>query len=589
MRPMPSRSRQAGLTLLEVLLAIGVSLVVGTVALSEMLRYNASRQAKAVGQQMAAVGLALNTYVALHYPDLVNLTERPAPGSAEDPGPRHCTANVATVDGQPAAICTITTDTLRSSGLLPRNFSGRNAFGASYNIYIRIIGAGPNPIVDGLVVTSTPYTVGGNNRYDLLGQAMQEAGADSAMTRSVATTMEGLNGTWLDGSWPSVTHAGTNFPGVNQLGLLGYRVGYGSSGYAAYLRLDGSTPMTGTLQMDGNNIEDVGALDAGQLSARTAGASLRLNTDGGTTRTELVTGAGALGIRNNTGVVLQNLDGTAAVPLSAGALTVDGNAQLNGDTTVQGNLSAQDLVARRNASVAGDLAVGDDLNVTGTLEIGAAGGNAISTNGNVVVGGSGSVTAPSLIANNSLQVGTYALSNAGLRNGAGSAWYYDSAQTVWRTVGAGLATDRDLSVGTNVAVGGRVQLTGSAAGSTATVLGACAEVGAMRLSTNGNLVQCLDVGGARYWKEMGTRATTADSGNIVANGAAGSVAGSVTCPTGATLVGGGYYLVSRVVGGGGLDSSSPASSYPSGNSWIVVTGQDNGAGTIFRARALCAY
>ena len=54
--------RQRGFTLLEVLLAIGVSLSIGAVALTELRRGNESKQAMAGGQQSAMVGKALNTY-----------------------------------------------------------------------------------------------------------------------------------------------------------------------------------------------------------------------------------------------------------------------------------------------------------------------------------------------------------------------------------------------------------------------------------------------------------------------------------------------------------------------------------------------
>lgn len=572
--------RQRGFTLLEVLLAIGVSLSIGAVALTELRRGNESKQAMAVGQQSAMVGKALNTYLALQYSHIVSLANSPGVGSAEDPGPRTCTANVTTVNGNPASICTITTDTLVRSGLLPTSFSGRNAFGAEYNIYIRVVGTSPNWIVEGLVVTNQPYTTGAGNRYDLLGQAMQEAGADSGMTRTLANTMEGLNGTWRDNSWPAVTHNGITYPGVNQLGLLGYRAGYGSSGYAAYLRLDGTTPMNGSLDLDGHNIENVGTLEAENAVLTGAGTSLSMNNTTAANRTDLVTGAGTLGIRNANGVRFENLNGSAAGNVSTGDLTVDGNIDSNGDISADGNLQAQDLIATRNASVQGN------LQVQGAIQ-----GGSISTsgNGNIVAGGTGTVQGNTVRAVNTLQAGNYTLNNAGLNLSNGPSWFYDNTITAWRTT-ANVEAARvrgDTVISRGVVEGSHLNLTG-ASGSTATEGGTCSVYGELRRggTTDAAVLTC--VSGA--WRRVGTgNIVTASSATTASPGVGGgTVFATATCPTGARVVGGGYVLVSFVPQGGGYDGNAPSQSYPNGNAWTIALDQRTGSST-FQSRAVCAY
>lgn len=578
---------QRGFTLLEVLLAIGVSLSIGAVALTELRRDNESKQAKAVGQQSAMVGRALNTYLALQYTHIVNLDNSPGVGSADDPGPRFCTANVTTVNGNPASICTITTDTLVRSGLLPTSFSGRNAYGAEYDIYIRIVGTSPNWIVEGLVVTDQPYTTGGGNRYDLLGQAMQEAGADAGMTRTLANTMEGLNGTWRDNTWPSVTHDGVTYPGVNQLGLLGYRAGYGSSGYAAYLRLDGTTPMTGSLDMSSHDIENVGVLEAESAVLNASGVTLSMNGTTPANRTDLVTGAGTLGFRNANGVRFENLDGSAAGNVEMGDLTAEGNVDVNGDVGVDGNLQAQDLIATRNASVQGNLSV-----------VGAIQGGSISTtgNGNIVAGGTGTVQGNTVRAVNTLQAGNYTLTNAGLSLSSGPAWFYDSTVTAWRATGAGVLSNgqirgNTLVSDTNITAAGYLDLTGGVAGSLVTEGAACTAYGQMRRTntTDAPVVTCMN--GA--WRRVGTGNTvTVSSATTASPGVGGAMVSAIAnCPPGSRVVGGGYVLMNflPVPGIGGYDGNAPSQSEPNGTTgWRIGLTERTGNST-FQARAVCAY
>lgn len=592
-----SPTSQAGFTLLEVLLAIGVSLSIGAVALTEIKRDNESKQARAVGQQMATVGKAMNTYIALQYTNLINLTNVDGVGGPDDPGPRHCTPNATTVNGNPAAICTITTDTLIRSGLLPTSFSGRNAYGADYHMYVRVLGSAPNWIVEGLTVTSSPYTTGAGNRYDLLGQAMQEAGADSAMTRTLANTIEGLNGTWRDNAWPSVTHAGVTYPGVNQLGLLGYRAGYGSSGYAAYLRLDGATPMTGNLDMDEHDILNVKLLEGGQARLQTAGATLSLNAANETDpdRTDFITGVGTVALRNANGVAIQQLDGTPG-NFSAGDTTVEGNLASNGDISAVGNLQAHDITAQGNMGVAGT------LNVGGAAQVASL---STSGNGNIVAGGTGTVQGYNVTASNQLRAGGSGTTGGVVTTGD-TGWYNETYgggwfmnDTTWIRsrnnksiyTGGSAQIDQNVTVGGDAVVGNAVNLRGTtAAGAVTTVTQgtACAgsDVGTLRRSTAGIAVQCVN----SVWRNLGVDSTTtASSGTVASPGVGGAtVFATATCPTNSRIVGGGYVLMAFSPLGGGYDGNAPSQSYPNGNAWTIALDQRTGNSS-FQARAVCAY
>lgn len=592
------RRRQRGFTLLEVLLAIGVSLSIGAVALNELQRDNESKQAMAVGQQMATVGGALNTYLALHYSDIVSLTNVAGVGSAADPGPRTCTPNATTVNGVPAAICTVTTDTLIRSGLLPWSFSGRNAFGANYDYYIRVTGSAPTWLVDGLVVTSTPYTTGGGNRYDLLGQAMQVAGADSGMTRTLADTMEGLNGTWRDKDWPTITQGGQTYPGVSSLGLMGYRVGYGSSGFAAYLRLDGTTPMTGALQMDGHDIQKAGFVDAQGARLSNTGETLALGAANATDtdRTALVTGPGTFGIRNNNGVSIQNLNGTADGNLKTGGLTATANINANGDISAIGNIQAKDITATNNMAVGGQLSVGGNAVVGGNLGV----------TGNVTLGGTSTLTAYNVVAANEVQAnggnGLVTAGNTGWYNSTyDGGWYMSDATWIRARSNKSVYTAGNIRADTNVTGYGTVT-----AGSALTVAGAnaagvaqtvtqgtaCAagNLGTIKRATTGLLVQCANVGGTYSWRNLGIDSTvTVVSAPITSPGiGGGTVTRDAICPAGSRLVGGGYALGGFVPLGGGYDGNAPSQSYPNGDRWTIGVDQRTGNST-FTASAVCAY
>ena len=613
MRMRPRRS-QSGFTLLEVLLAIGISLTIGAVALTEMRRDNESKQARAVGQQLAAVGNALNTYMALHYTDIVNLTDQPGPGpgTADDPAPRYCTANVATIDGNPVSLCTVTTDTLVRSGTLPRNFSGRNAFGAEYDLYIRVIGDATNPIVDGLAMVNQPYTTGGSvPRYDLMGQAMQEAGADSAMTRTIANSMEGLNGTWRDDVWPGITHGGRVFTGVNRLGLLGYRVGYGSSAYAAFLRRDGTLEMTGHLNMDSHNIDNVGGLDAQfvRISQPPAGGAnpgegLALNSETGNepTRTAFVASDGGLAIRNRDGVSIQDLAGDPG-SFAAGRITGVGDMFINGDITATRNIQAQDIRGR-SAQLTGSMIVDVGLQVGATTA--PATQRVTIQNGNIVAGGNVTgATAQFNQVNAGTGANQYSLTNAGLVRGGSptSLWWYETTEARWRTQ-SGIRADTEVSALTlradnNIVAGGVLEVAGTytgGGGSVVTVGQTCSlgtAAGKIRRANTGELTQCVvDGTGTTRWSVMGVR--TVPAPNVLVTAVLGvPQVGFSQCPPGTKLIGGGVRRGAYVPGNpaGGRDSGSPAASYPdhSNNRWYVETAPDNGTGTSFYAQALCAY
>lgn len=230
-----------GFSLLELTLVLGVGTMVAFMKFQDMKNEQESILASAVGQQMKQIGEAVNGYINIRYDKLSTLSN--AAGTGTDPGPRTCSGSV----------CEITYQTLINEGLLPSTYTGTNANKSSYKIILKRDGTSPNYVINGLITTSTAWIEGGKTRYDLLGKAMQTAGIDSGMTRTTSNAF-GYSGQWSETS--------ANFNNITSTGQLAFRVGYNSALYSVYLRRDGTLPMTGDLNLDGHNINNIANINA---------------------------------------------------------------------------------------------------------------------------------------------------------------------------------------------------------------------------------------------------------------------------------------------------------------------------------------
>lgn len=255
-----------GFSLLELTLVLGVGTIVAFMKFQDMKNEQESILASAVGQQMKQIGEAVNGYINIRYDKLSTLSN--AAGTGTDPGPRTCSGSV----------CEITYQTLINEGLLPSTYTGTNANKSSYKIILKRDGTSPNYVINGLITTSTAWIEGGKTRYDLLGNAMQIAGIDSGMTRTTSNAF-GYGGQWSETS--------ANFNNITSAGQLAFRVGYNSALYSVYLRRDGTLPMTGDLNLDGHNINNIANINAtgnitttSDLQARNIKATGKVNADG---------------------------------------------------------------------------------------------------------------------------------------------------------------------------------------------------------------------------------------------------------------------------------------------------------------------
>lgn len=557
-----NRFRQSGFSLLEVMLAVTVAIALGSMQLSQIRRDTEESQGRAVGDQLRIVGSALNTYIAMQYGHLVAGTSVTGAGTADDPGERTCTPAGTGFD------CTITAPALVGLGLVPPSFSGQNAYGSTYEYFIHVRGASPNWQVSGIVRTTDPYVVGGMVRYDLIGSAMFAAGADSGTHRSDANTINGLNGTWTDNTFP---------PG--QLGQLVYRAGYGTSGFASYVRLDGTTPMSGDLNLGGNdliNVDNVTA--AGDMEAA------RFITDA--PRSDAIVLGGAdpanLTIMGNNGnaLVVRNAGGVQMVDASnsgtnlfAGDINV-GSVTASGTGSFAGALQAAGLSTTGGANIhsTGQItAIGDFTTVNGSFR--TTNGSFITTNGDISAA-AGTISATSLNVTGTATIGNNLTFNA---NGAG--WFYDSVTNTMSLgnnanlrVGGTLRAGNITSDGM-VEAGSFLRLTAvSAAGN------ACSKQTFTRDST-GRLLQCV---GGKYIVAGGiNNVTTVNAPSAALQGGTSSAA----CGAGYKMVSGGYIIEQRLTYN---DPTAPGQSYgdPSGNRWVVVNPGDGNTAS-FRAQAVC--
>lgn len=605
-----AKRNQGGFSLIDVLLALGVAILISGITLTGIRRTNESNQASAVGEQIKGVGTALNTYVSLRYDTLVTAVpgtdDVGSPGTAADPGPRTCVCTVGT--GSCAApgnikICTITSETLRRNGLLPSNFTGINAFGSAYEYRIRVLPQGGSTVlVDGMVWTQDAYTMEGEERFDLLGQAMMVAGADSGMTRSTATNMEGFNGAWSESSI-----------GVNRLGVLGYRVGYNTFGYAAYLRLNGGE-MLGDIDMGNNNIFNIETLKSQDVAARsvhiengTNGIIFRGDIDRTTpdgmpasaiTNPTIGTDAGGgLIMRSDAPIVLQRASDTAGASVQMGDLGAN-NAAFSGGVLANnirvGNSSTP-------AATSGGISAQGTIETTGLIR------------GHTVTAGNGAnnfySSMTSLSPSGSYGGGGAIYFNAGPSGGGSSGFVYNTTGNIINVASAELRTqNRIWATGTTGTEGviradqryvlGAAQIVLDAM-TQAEIGQPCVGQGSISRSGQGLIAQCvtedLGAGNVTTWRAMGNSAraiTTAYSPGTTCTGT-GALPGTaltVSCPAGGVAISGGYRYAS------GAMRAAPQDSYRNGaTGWTIrpgptqaYTGAETQA-TCWNAFVVCSY
>lgn len=234
------KATQQGFSLIELMLVLGISSI-AFIGFLNMEKNKAQIQnSQNAGAQFEEAGKALSQYIN-----------------------RESTFLKANIPVNTQMIVPI--DVLRRSTGTTGIFPNRQYLPATYNPNITLFntgmqliirnnsnGSGPSTLT-GLVISTGPVRdSSGAIRYDYLGTAIKRMGPQGGMTFPTANILSGLGGQW--------TLTDTNFPAINQLGLLAYRVQYQSDYDSVYLRLDGQFPMVGNLNMGNysiNNATDI--------------------------------------------------------------------------------------------------------------------------------------------------------------------------------------------------------------------------------------------------------------------------------------------------------------------------------------------
>ncbi|MBX9446341.1 shufflon system plasmid conjugative transfer pilus tip adhesin PilV [Dickeya chrysanthemi] len=354
-----NKQNKKGFSLLELILVLGVGTTVTFMKFQDMKNEQETVVAKAVGEQIKQMGEAVNGYINIRYDKLSTLTSSSSQSS--DPGPRTCSGSV----------CEITYQTLVNEGLLPSSFSGVNAQKSSYKIFLRRSGNVPNYIINGLITTTNVWADGGKVRYDLLGKAMQAAGIDSGMTKTDIAA-SGYGGQWSELS--------TDYSNITAAGLLAYRVGYDSAMYSVYLRRDGTLPMTGDLNMGGQNIYNAQNITAAGIT--TSGAIKSLGdievgndlTINGMTYANVIQAKGDISSKN--AIYTTDSTGTVKTYMNAnGDIYSSGNINSNGTVNAayvwaSGNLNSNYVHSNGNIDANGRINAGEFVYVNGQANVG---------------------------------------------------------------------------------------------------------------------------------------------------------------------------------------------------------------------------
>jgi type II secretory pathway pseudopilin PulG len=392
----PIRKKTNGFTLIEVGIAaiLMAALMAGALMLAaDQLR---TSSAQASGSALATLNTAVGAYEAQFSINLANHTAIPVPGHANVVNPY-----------------SPTTVELFELGFLKTSVP-TGVYGVAINPTVT------NGTPSGLVWVTRPFTDNlGHPSQDLAGAAMISAGGDAAISTLLSPSIVvGVDG------WNATNPVG------NTAAILAMRNGAGS---AAYVRLDGSTPMQGSLSFNGNNLSSVNTLGASTVSTGTLNASQANVSNAGITNAS-VTNASVTNL--STG----NLTSQSLTTTNLGDSVFFGTSSLYSDgwNTVihnrSGALYVQDANGNANPVVASQLVTpgGNGVQIGNSFYYGDGTNSAIRQNGALFIQnqagtGAASLDAGRVTAEEYLQVNGFANAGSGCapngligQNGAGS-------------------------------------------------------------------------------------------------------------------------------------------------------------------------
>ena len=410
-----------GFTLIEVGIASALLAMLGSGVLLFISDQFRTTSAQASGGALSTLNTAVNQYESQFSANLANHTAVPIPGY-----------------GNVANIFAPTTTELYELGFLKTPVPS-----GVYGIAINPIVVNGTP--SGMVWQTRPFTdYQGRPDPALAGAAMLSAGGDAAISTLVnPATVAGVDG------WSAVNPQG------NTAAILAMRNGAGS---AAYLRLDGSTPMQGSLTMNGNNITGANSVTAANVSVAGAVSAGSLATGGNVTAQNAVVAGNYLSSNGNI-YAGQNISASGNTSGSTLTATAEGNDVFFGTSALysdgwntvirhNGALYVQNYSGALQPTVTSQIITpaGNGVQVGSTYYYGDGWNSAVRQNGTLYVqnqAGSGpaNIDANQVTAEGYMQVNGYASAGGGCgpngligRDGAGH--LLSCVNGSWQTGGA---------------------------------------------------------------------------------------------------------------------------------------------------------
>lgn len=325
-----------GFTLIEVSIVVLILTLFTAFKLKEEARELRLSIGKAQGQHLKVLKDGLYSFGLKHFNAIINNTAIPGVAITRAP----------------------TVAELRALGFLNAGFSATGYYGANYLTSITPSPAAcvaPNCNIQGLVYMNLPVIdpMSGNVDGPALGEAVRQIGADGGASIRTPGTISGLFG-----GWSVINPLGAT------RGILAARVGAGSElDFTAYLRRDGTLPMTGNLDLGGNSVtslavsvEGAACATAGELTIDASGSVLTCQggvraRQGSRFWKEAVTNVASLPMCTASTAGETRLVTTPSVGTGARAYSCDGVAWSaiavddNGNLVVDGTLTADNVVA----------------------------------------------------------------------------------------------------------------------------------------------------------------------------------------------------------------------------------------------------
>ncbi|SAL49024.1 hypothetical protein AWB68_02422 [Caballeronia choica] len=270
------------------------------------------------GQNLATINAALGSYITNNYGTLIP-------------------AGYSQTTSTPIAGPTLTQLSAQSNNKI--GFKNGPFWGGAYQISLSIVPDNCSTAAGNCHIASQLYPTQPlmkNGTPDMAGAGVLASAGGSQFgysTNRAPATITGLRGQWS-----------TTNPVGNRAGIVLAINGFGADGNSPYYRRDGALPLTGTMNANNQDIQNIGNM-TGKTLKLPAGNSLNI---GGA----IYYGDGSnAAVRTNGALVVQNSAGTASAPIYAADVNSSGTVSANAVSanTVWGNTVGGNTV---NASVA---------------------------------------------------------------------------------------------------------------------------------------------------------------------------------------------------------------------------------------------